>query len=80
MRPPFVSSRFGDFVFRIGHNIPTCELRGDCGLHDPLGTVTEERLGWFCLDNTCLKGEAGDAAVTGVQHPHTPSFKLAPHT
>ena len=53
MGPAFVSSSFGNFVFRICHNNPACELGGDYCLHDPLRTVTEERLDWFFSDNDC---------------------------
>lgn len=53
MGSPFISTGFRDFVFRICHNSPTFELRGDWCLHDPLRTETEERLDGFFLDTVC---------------------------
>jgi hypothetical protein len=40
-----------------------------------------EGLGSFLLTIEGMVSETtDDEAVTGEQHPHTPSFKLAPHT
>ena len=79
MRSPLISSGFRNFVFRICHNSPTFQLRGDWCLHDPLRAEIEERFDGFFFDIVCWIG-TGAELVTGVQHPHMPSFKLLPHT
>ncbi len=80
MGPSFIPPGFGDFMFRISHIRSTSSLRDGYYFHVLIQTILGEGVGAFLLTIEGVFGTTDDDPVTGVQHPHTPSFKLAPHT
>jgi hypothetical protein len=79
MGPSFIPTGFRDFVLRISHSRPTSSLRDGYYFHVLIQTSLGEGLGTLLLTIEGVSETTDDEAVTDEKHPHTPSFKLAPH-